>query len=539
MSGPRRRTVVATGLAGLGAAALAGAGARLAAADTPGDLGGADSSRGHRLRAMDFPAPTEVRETPLLIAGGGVAGLAAAWTLAEAGQEDFTLLELEDQTGGNARSGRNAVSAYPLGAHYLPIPNREASGVRRLLERIGVITGWEQDRPVFDPYQVVSDPDERLLRQGRWQEGLVPASGLTAQDRSDLDRFFSAMAAFRSRKGADGRPAFALPMELSSRDPDLVALDRLSFSDWLTAQGWRSPVLLAHLRYCCRDDYGCEPDQVSAWAGVHYFAGRRGEAANVEGDAVLTWPEGNGRLASAMAARAGARILTGHIVCAAAARDGRAEVEAFDVARNRTVRWRAKAAVLALPRFVLARIQPGVLAESFSYAPWVVANVTVSRQPGGRGALVAWDNVSWTSESLGYVVATHQGLDQAPRDTVLTWYMPLSRLEPTEARRLMQQRTLAQWQDVVRKDLLEMNPDLKGAIRRIDVWRWGHAMVRPTPDFIWGAARQAACDPTPPLFHAHSDMSGLSVFEEAFYRGEQAAEAAMAHVRRTGAGAQA
>src|SRR5207237_7136432 len=139
-------------------------------------------------------------------------------------------------------------------AHYLPIPNLEAKSVLRLLERLGVVTGWQGDKPVFDPYQVVADPDERLLHLGRWQEGLVPTIGLTDIDRHDLQAFFATMDTYRRRIGADGRPAFALPMALSSRDPDLLALDRLSFTDWLHAQGWRSPVLHAHVRYSCRDD---------------------------------------------------------------------------------------------------------------------------------------------------------------------------------------------------------------------------------------------------------------------------------------------
>ena len=51
-------------------------------------------------------------------------------------------------------------------------------------------------------------------------------------------------------------------------------------------------MLRAHLRYCIRDDYGCEPEQVSAWAGVHYFAGRRA-GRDGAGENLLTWPEGN------------------------------------------------------------------------------------------------------------------------------------------------------------------------------------------------------------------------------------------------------
>ena len=527
-----RRAVVAAGAAGLGAAALgAGAVALRPERAIEGSLGGADFARGHRLRGAGFPAPSIERTAPIVIVGGGVAGLSAAWTLAEAGVADFALLELEDGPGGNARSGRNAISAYPLGAHYLPIPNREAVGVRRLLEKLGIITGWEGGRPTFDPYQVVSDPEERLLHLGRWQEGLVPTLGLAPADRHDIDAFFVAMRAFRDRRGVDGRPAFAIPMDLSSRDPELLALDRISFTQWMEAQGWRSKVLHAHVRYCCRDDYGTEPDQVSAWAGVHYFASRRGEAANVDSDAVLTWPEGNGHLAAALAKRVACYTVSGQIVHAVR-RDGEGViVDAFDATTGRTTRWRAKAVVLATPRFVTARICPeAVSAEGFAYAPWVVANVSVDRLPAGQGAAVAWDNVSWTSDSLGYVVATHQGLAQAPGASVLTWYMPLSGMAPGEARRIMLERPLAEWQKLVKADLLETNPDLVGAIRRIDVWRWGHAMIRPVPGFLWDGRREAAAAAKPPFFFGHSDLSGMSIFEEAHYRGAMAAEGAMAHL---------
>ena len=55
-------------------------------------------------------------------------------------------------------------------------------------------------------------------------------------------------------------------------------------------------------------------------------------------------------------------------------------------------------------------------------------------------------------------------------------------------------------------------------------------MIRPTTGFIFGEARARALAVEPPLFHAHSDLSGLSLFEEAHYRGVLAAEAAMRHL---------
>ncbi|WP_066716981.1 FAD-dependent oxidoreductase [Sphingomonas pituitosa] len=525
-----RRTVL-----GLGAGAVAVTGAGLAAALDrgeplpPGGLGGADLARGHRLRDGGFPAPSRFEEVDLVIAGGGIAGLSAGWRLQDAGFTRFRLLELEDQVGGNARGGRNAVSAYPLGAHYLPVPNREAKAVRHLLRQLGILTGERDGVPVYDPEQLCADLQERLLWQGRWQEGLVPRTGLSAQDRADLAAFERAMAAYSTRIGSDGKPAFAVPMAYSSRDADLVTLDRLDFASWLDQQGWRSPVLRAHVRYAMRDDYGTEPHEVSAWAGVHYFAGRRGWTVDGAGDNELTWPEGNARLARGLAGFFPDRIAAGHIVHHVAQEGAAVLVDSFDVAAQVTVRTRARAAILAMPQFLARRVCPSVgAAEAFSYAPWLVANVTVDRLPGGRGVPLAWDNVSSTSNALGYVVATHQAPDAFPRSTVLTWYLPLSDMPPAVARRLLLERSADEWKAIVRDDLLAMHPELADAIRGIELWRWGHAMIRPTPGFL---ARGAAVRPQPPLFLAHSDLSGLSLFEEAHYQGVLAAEAAMAFLQ--------
>ena len=513
-----RRTVMQAGAA----LALSGCAPRAA----PGTSGGADMALGHRLRDGRFPEPGEEAHTTLLIAGGGVAGLAAGWRLAEAGFRDFRLIEMESSVGGNARSGRNAVSAFPLGAHYLPVPNAEARGLRHMLRQFGIVTGDRDDRPVYDPLQLCADMPQRLLWQGRWQEGLVPRTGLSAKDKADLAAFDNAMAGYSQRRDAAGRPAFAIPIAYSARDADLLVLDRISFARWLDGKGWTSPVLRAHVRYACRDDFGTEPDAVSAWAGIHYFASRRGFAA-AGGDNELTWPEGNARLTDQMRAHFPDRIATGQVAFRARATPSGATLDLFDTARNRSVRIHAKALILAMPHFIAGRLLGETVGADHSYAPWLVANVTVDRAPGGKGAALAWDNVSASSASLGYVVATHQSASrQGP--TVLTWYLPLSDLPPATARRLLVERSDAAWRGIVRDDLLATNPDLDGAIRSIDLWKWGHAMIRPTPGYIWTTAPAMRAAATLPIFRAHSDMSGLSLFEEAHYQGMAAAESALA-----------
>jgi len=523
--GFRRRAV----LAGAGALALSACG-RAEGAPYPGALLGPDLGAGHALRDGRLPPASGPEErVPLVIAGGGVAGLAAGWRLAEAGYHDFALLELEREVGGNARGGANGVTAYPWGAHYLPVPNAEARALIHMLHGFGIITGADAGgAPVYDPYQLCADLEERLLWRGEWQEGLIPTTGLTIAEHAQWQRFNAAMAGFRAAVGADGRPAFASPSALSSRDPAYAALDGVSFAAWLAREGYSAAPLLAHLRYACRDDYGCELGVVSAWAGIHYFAGRRGWAAAGAGDSELTWPEGNARLARLMAQPIRGQIRSGHSVLRVARDGDELLVDAYDHASGRTRRIRARAVVLAMPDFVARHVVPGLPGPAMSYAPWVVANVAVSRLPWGAGVPLAWDNVSAASASLGYVVATHQTSAAAEGPGVLTWYQALSAGEPAAERRGLLARGLGDWQREIAADLLAMNPELEGAIERIDVWRWGHAMVRPTPGFRAHPARVAPA--LGPVFRAHSDLSGLSLFEEAHYHGVAAAEGALAHL---------
>ncbi len=518
-----RRQFLATASAGA-AAVLAGCGK--ARRHFPGSIIGASSAVGHRLRTGDFPAHSETITTDIVIVGGGIAGLAAARRLKQRGSENFLLLELEREVGGNAASGRNAVSAYPWGAHYVPLPNEESTEVLALFEELGVTRGRDANgAPIYHEEYLCADPMERLFDAGRWQEGLLPQIGITDDDHQQYDAFFARMESFRTQRGTDARPAFAIPLDLSSRDPDLLALDRMTMADWMTQQGWTSAPLRWHVDYACRDDYGAGIAHVSAWAGVHYFASRRGHAANADPDAVVTWPEGNGWLVQQLAARLSDKIHSGCIVFKIAEEKGRAQVDFLDLARNRSVRVNAGGVICAAPRFVAQRLLPDLPpASALEYSPWMVANITLDELPAGRGAPLAWDNVVRDSASLGYVVATHQSLQPVPRETVLTHYWPLDSAPPREERQRALERAHADWCDLVLQDLKRVHPGIERSIRNIDIWLWGHGMIRPVPGFIWGETRQRMLERRGPIVFAHSDMSGISIFEEAFTRGTQAAD---------------
>lgn len=520
-----RRAFLGT-VAGAGAAMLAGCGRK--APTIPGDIVHPNATRGHRLRTGGFPAPSETLRCGVAIVGGGIAGLATARELQRKGREDFLLLELEDQAGGNSSFGSNSVSGYPWGAHYVTLPTDDAAEVMELYRELGLIKGEdEQKRPIYDEQALVTDPAERLYVLGRWQEGLTPRYGALETDLQEIQEFAARIDAFKHLRGSDGRRAFTIPVERSSRDPELLALDRLSMAAWLEAQGWKSERLRWHVGYACRDDFGANPEHVSAWAGIHYFAARDGIAANAESDLVLTWPEGNGWLVRQLREPLGTRVRSGCLAWNVAPRGGGGvAIDAFDFARERSFRLEAEKAIVCVPRFVARRIVEPLrsqASEPLEYGPWVVANVTVDRLPRGLGAAPAWDNVFYQSRSLGYVNARHQEIGQRRDPTVLTWYQALCDGPPADERQKAFAMKHAHWCEHILADLTRVHPEIEQTVRRIDVCVWGHGMIRPVPGLMWSGARERSAEATGDIHYAHSDLSGISIFEEAYTRGVQVA----------------
>ena len=519
------------------AAAALGCGPRLpASAERALDAGriggavvGASHRLGHRLREGARPEPRQVRDVAVVIAGAGVAGLSAAWKLARSGLRDFVVLELEPEAGGNSRWGGNDISAYPWGAHYLPAPTAEATATRELVAEMGLVLDTGPDgEPVYDPRHLCHAPQERLFVDGGWREGLSardvvdPAPGTA--EAAELAAFEAEIRRYRDYRDGRGRRAFALPIAAGAAEAAVTDLDGMSMREYFDRAGWSSPRLRWYVDYCCRDDYGCTLETTSAWAGWHYFCSRP------DGVEYLTWPEGNGRIVRHFLDRVGGNVLPGMLVYRArptgGAGAGGVEVDALDTRTEAAVRFRARHCIYALPRFTAPYVIDGyALAglEQFTYSPWVVANLTVDRAPAGA----AWDNVLYDSPSLGYVVATHQDLRTAPGPSVLTWYLPLAVPNPDAARAWMLGRDWRDWASLILADLARAHPDIESRVSRIDVMLWGHAMIRPAPGFIWGGARRRAAAPHGAIRFAHSDMSGISVFEEAQYHGVRAAEEVM------------
>ena len=502
-------------------------------------------AEGHFLRSLrHLPPPASAIETDVVILGSGIAGITAAWKL---GKEGARALMIDGpQPFGNAAGARYGELESPTGAHYLPLPSIESTHIRSILFDLGII-GRDPfgSRPTYDERRLVHAPEERLLAGGRWQEGLVPALGVPAGELAEQRRFFAHMARLRGQRGLDGKRLFVFPSALSSNDAGHDALDRISFADWLAREGYRAPSLRWYLDYCCRDDYGAPLERVSAWAGLHYFAGRSGQAANAEDAAVLTWPGGLAPLAAAMAARSGVARRPGTV---ASLRRTGSGVEAlcfrFEAGVPVTFLVRARKAICAMPLFVAARVVENMGGFGFDarghlpeYAPWLVANFVLrhpprEREDEGLDVPLSWDNVvrgAPGATGLGYVVSTHQDIRMEPAErSVYTAYVALSDRTPLAARRWMASASKEELIDLAAADLkAAYGWTLAPCVERVDITLRAHAMAIPAPGFRSNPGLAALRGVDGPILFAHADLSGFSVFEEASWWGWRAAERAL------------
>jgi monoamine oxidase len=511
--------------------------------DISGGFTGINVDRGHALRdRKTWPAPSVTYTTEVLIAGGGVAGLAAARALRLQNKNDFALLELEDSAGGNSRGGAVQGIACPLGAHYLPLPSDDAPEVQDLLEELGLrqrVAGrWE-----YDERHLCHSPQERLFFNAAWQDGLLPLQGVGAATLAQYQKFAVLVAQLRQAA------RWTIPVSNQPLAPVQRALTAITFIAYLNQNGLNDPQLRWYLDYCCRDDYGAGIATVSAWAGIHYFASRHGFSApgreTAEREGLLTWPEGNAWLTRRLAAPLKERLHTGRVVLRIAQVKHGVEVDAFNTATQAMERWQASRAIVALPVFVAARVvqdAPDFLRQAVArtaYAPWLVANIHIQTPLHDRpGPAPSWDNVLYGAPGLGYVDAMHQSLQPVPGATVLSYYRALGDVPggPSAGQRQLLEKPWHAWRDEILTELAVAHPDLPAKASRIDITRYGHAMAIPSPQTL------SQIDLQPPsnvrkqlqkqeqmrihhgrLAFAHSDWAGYSVFEEAFTMGHAAA----------------
>ena len=504
----------------------------------------------HLLRDQQLnAAPSREHVCETLILGSGAAALSVAWYLARNGYTNFCLAD------GFERNGNNAAYAYlgslktpltaPSGAHYLAQPSAESSHIRQMLADLGIIEGYDSaGNPVYRDTDLVNAPDERLLINGTWQEGIIPQP-----HDPDTRRFFALIAQLLHARGSDGRKIFAIPIALSSQDAQWRALDRQTFAEWLAEQGYQSPRLLWYLDYCCRDDYGQGIAHVSAYAGLHYFTARGNEHAPV-----LTWADGLNHLSEALRRHAqiqsraqlpDTRELTfkqpesyPYIATQIAEQNDHVRVTLRHVHTGDTRSIRAQNVICAMPLNIAQRIiahpQRYGFAADFRLppsAPWLISNFVLHSFPAEpKRSELAWDNIVYGSRGLGYVVASHQHIHVAkPGHTLFTAYTALNHDSPANVRHQLLAAEPRDLLDIAAQDLLAAyGKRFWQHVAHIGITVRAHAMSVPSAGYLTQPTLLALRQHQSRLHFAHSDLSGYSVFEEAAWWGVEAAKRILA-----------
>ncbi len=445
-------------------------------------------------------AAPEARD--VVVVGGGLAGLTAAWHLRDA---DVLVLEKEARAGGKMKRGEWSGVRYSKGPAYLAAPEGD---VKALLDAVGLAPVKVREPAnalALGPGRVVLDP---------WRRGIGELPFPDAARR----RIRAAFEAIEARGDEVSLPAWESPKSL-------LALDERKASEWLDELG--GPELVRLVEPYVRSCFAAPSEDVSALAVVCFLA--------FEFDDTYSFPGGLAALPEALEARLGDRVRRGAFVTAVeATKDGGVTVAYRDAAgaERRVV---ARAAVVACSQSVAKHLVAGLpeerrdLMASVYHGAYAVAALKTTR-PVHDGAYDTWLLDSPVTDIIvadwvagGDAPGPGPGPRGAPRPAVLSVYMPLH----TSGRGDL----LEMPADDVKARLLEpvaaFIPAIReeGTVAGVDLFLHGHAMHVPYPGYLTTVAPRLAEPLFARIFFAGVELD-LPSLESAVWSGVRAARAA-------------
>ncbi len=424
-----------------------------------------DIHTGHLLFESQSYAVQTIEKVETLIVGGGIAGLSAASQLKG---KDFLLCELSDNLGGTSSWSQHGDTTFAQGAHYdLAYPANYGDGVLGLLESLNIIEyqGWK-DAWSFkgSEYIITHRRKSQCFEKGAFRQEVLPKGDLSAAFYQLISKYDGVMK---------------MPTRLI--DPAYHELNQLTFIDFLKDKLSLTPEFVRGLDYHMLDDWGGTASQVSALAGVHYFACRPYYNQVVD---LFSPPQGNGYFIDKMAKVHQDELLTRHLVKSITEKGGSFEVDIVDIENKAIKKIRANKVVYAGQKHALKYILPDqyALFESNQYAPWLVLNFIVKDELPGRGY---WQNEMLTEDEtfMGFVDSDTQHTTSNGKRVFTAYYClpPESRedLRNVEANKeVIAEKTLGYLNQYFKRDLGPL-------VEHVYIKVMGHAMPIPGPGYLF------------------------------------------------------
>ncbi len=480
--------------------------ARLAfSADTVTLAVGCDGKEGR------FPIADDGADVDVIVVGGGLAGLSAAFYLLRR-QPKLRIVVLEAQAvaGGNATSDGEAplpVRASTAGAYDA---KPDATYLRELYQEAGVdwnkhIIKWsEGDSYFFDQ----STPGVKPGVQGwrlEFMTSLIqrktppPASSEDPYDEKvmvDLWRCGHAFREWGSKTGAPDEPP-------DRSDPRYDYLSRMSFASYLTDVMHCDPRVVDFFTSYTVDCMGGTPHHVNAHSVISFISTDYSED-------VFAYPGGTSEVTRGLldwlTRPAHALNIRLQAVALRADADARqASVIYFQDGAFRRVRARSliMAAQSQSARHLVGHLLDGERKAAwaeFNTAPALVANVAVRDLTPFVELDLSYASYYWGSKYWSnFIIAdwTTENRKKAPRASVLTFYGALT--APPEEFAAERQKLLStpfsDYEQSVKEDLARVMRgtafDFDRDVSAMFVYRWGHSMILPTTSSVFGSARAA------------------------------------------------
>ena len=398
----------------------------------------------HQVRdGIVFERPPVSKRYDVVIVGGGVSGLSAAYFLQ---QHNFLLLEKEPHWGGNAYLEMYGDQAFATGSAF----DFKDSASDQLSREIGL-----------NPLPINS-PDPTIVNgkwvADTWRTGLdeLPYSPAV---RESFKKFRKEMVALDPDKDAEHLDSFPLSQILKSYPPEIT--------QWWDGYG--------------PSNWGAKSADTSTLAAVIDLK----EMAGDEPDARVTLPGGNGalaqRLAEILQKTFADHILAGATTVAVDPQKDEIHVTYMLDGQLRTVA--AKFVIMATPKFITARLVSGLpdaqleAMSSIRYCPYPVVNMIFDRPIYNK----AYDTWCPGNSFSDFVVTDWVSLKQPQyrqKNSILTFYTPMPIIDRAK---LLTDAGCQKIAANVLRDFKNLLPEFNVDPIELHFYRRGHPMFLPTP----------------------------------------------------------